>query len=62
MDEMGTDQRDRSQEAFRRGGWADGEAEFCCPGAAGDAQGQARMEPELQGAGETLLLYQTLIN
>lgn len=30
------------------------ESRFCCPGAAGGAQGQARMEPELQGAGETV--------
>lgn len=63
MDEMGTDQRDRCQEAFRRGGWAAGRADFCCPGAAGGAQGQAGMEPELQGAGETVCYsYQPLIN
>lgn len=54
MDEIGTDRSDGSQEAFRRGGWADGEAEFCCPGTVGNAQGQARTEPELQGAGETV--------
>lgn len=29
-----------------------GRADFWCPGAAAGAQGQARMEPELQGAGE----------
>lgn len=54
MDEMGTDQCDGCQDAFRRGRWAAGRADFCCPGVAGGAQGQARMEPELQGAGETV--------
>lgn len=63
MDEMGTDQRDRCQEVLRSGGWAAGRADFCCPGAAGGTQGQARMEPELQDAGETVFYsYQPLIN